>query len=256
MDDAAALEQQKQQCIFCKIVKGDVPAKKVYEDDVMLAIMDINPAAKGHVLLLPKEHYPILPLVPFEHMQHLFEKTRAIAKALKEAMLCQGVTVFIANGAAAGQQSPHFLYHLIPREHNDALTCFDLPATGDKEANGALEQALRRRVGAFMNAYLPQTERDDLRLEPAPEERPRRQEQVSGDQLDKLITLINENDDLKDALINRADEVKEAVRTNKKWQALFKGVDVDKLSQNLQVMAAAQAKKQDPNPDTNEEQQE
>ena len=57
-------EMQKQQCIFCKIIKGDIPGKKVFQDDFVEAILDINPAAKGHTLVMPKEHYPILPVIP------------------------------------------------------------------------------------------------------------------------------------------------------------------------------------------------
>jgi galactose-1-phosphate uridylyltransferase len=63
MSQEEMLEQQKANCIFCKIVKGEIPSKKVYEDDMMLAILDINPAVKGHILVLPKEHYPIMPLI-------------------------------------------------------------------------------------------------------------------------------------------------------------------------------------------------
>ena len=57
-------ELQKQQCIFCQIIDGKVNSKKVYEDDKCLAILDINPSNPGHVLLMPKEHYPLMPLIP------------------------------------------------------------------------------------------------------------------------------------------------------------------------------------------------
>ena len=121
----AQLEKQKEQCIFCKIVKGEFESKKVFEDKEMISVLDINPAAKGHMLLLPKEHYPILPYMPAETFKHFFGIIPRLVESVKAALLCTGVNVFIANGAVAGQQSPHFLAHLIPREIDDQLTNFD-----------------------------------------------------------------------------------------------------------------------------------
>ncbi|MBD3209555.1 HIT domain-containing protein [Candidatus Woesearchaeota archaeon] len=252
MDEQAALEQQKQNCIFCKIIKGDVPAKKVYEDDLMLAVLDINPATKGHILVMPKEHHPILPLIPFEHMQHLFKKTHGIIKAMKQALLCKGVSVFIANGAAAGQQSPHFLFHLIPREENDMFSAFDLPVTGSKEENDKAAAAIKERINGMMRAYFSQTGQQGLLHQEEATSPPRGTaaqpssppQHTTEEHLDNLIKTINEHDDLKQAIIERPAEVKEAVRTSEKWRKLFASVDIDKLSQNLKAMVAAQRKKQ------------
>ena len=65
-------EFQKKQCIFCQIIAGKIPSKKIYEDEKCLAVLDINPAAKGHLLLLPKEHYAIMPQIPDKILSHLF----------------------------------------------------------------------------------------------------------------------------------------------------------------------------------------
>lgn len=273
VSEQEALAQQKENCIFCKIIKGDVPAKKVYEDEKLIAILDINPAKKGHVLVMPKEHYPILPLVPFDDMQHIFQKTKKIIDAIKEAMLCQGVSVFIANGGAAGQQSPHFLFHLIPRDQQDMFSALDLPVNGSKEENDAAIAAIKQKFQSYMQAYLAQTGRQDKALQqnpaqvpvppitPEPEEKPKEPapavetdqqqmvaapgEPVQEEQLDELIAVINANDDLKEALINRPEEVKEAVQKYEKWRRLFAGVDIDKLSENLRVMATANVKKKE-----------
>lgn len=253
MDEQEALEQQKENCIFCKIIKGDIPSKKVYEDEKLLAVMDINPAVKGHLLVIPKEHYPLLPVIPFEEMQHLFKKTKKLAKAVKEALLCQGVTIFIANGAAAGQQSPHFLYHLIPREKNDFLPVDPL-MDGDATANDEFCTKATARVKQFMQAYKAQTGREPAVAEPETRNDASREPQpaaqasvgqaggVTEERLEKLIAIINDNEDLKDALIHRPEEVKEAVKTNEKWRELFQGVDVDQLSDNLKAMTAARYK--------------
>ncbi len=119
------LDEQKKNCVFCKIISGQTTSHKLYEDDTVIAILDINPAAKGHVLIVPKEHYPILPYLPPETFQHVFGLLGPLAGALKKCMLASGVAVFIANGGAAGQQSPHFLIHLIARDKDDGITVFD-----------------------------------------------------------------------------------------------------------------------------------
>jgi histidine triad (HIT) family protein len=117
----AQLEAQKAQCPFCKIIGGEIPAQKVYEDDKILAILDINPWIKGHMLVLPKEHYPIMPFLPPETFKHMFGVMAKLVGAAKKAMLCTGADVFIANGGIAGQQSPHFLVHILPREKGDPI---------------------------------------------------------------------------------------------------------------------------------------
>ena len=117
----AQLEEQKKNCPFCKIISGEIESKKVYEDELMIGILDINPRIKGHMLLLPKEHYPILPFLPPETFKHMFSRMSSLVNALKESMLSTGCNVMIANGGVAGQQSPHFLVHLFPRENKDGF---------------------------------------------------------------------------------------------------------------------------------------
>lgn len=117
----AQLEAQKKNCIFCKIVKGEMASKKVYEDDLLLAVLDINPCVKGHILILPKEHHPIMPHVPPKTFQRLFGILPELGKAVKTAMVSTGFNVFIANGGAAGQQSQHFMIHLFAREQGDQI---------------------------------------------------------------------------------------------------------------------------------------
>ena len=112
---------QKQQCIFCQIIAGKIPSKKVYEDDRCIAILDINPAAKGHILLLPKEHYAIMPQVPEKEIGHLNIVSKYLSQIVLKVLRCSGTNVFIANGFAAGQKAQHFMMHLIPRKDGDNL---------------------------------------------------------------------------------------------------------------------------------------
>lgn len=114
-------EFQKQQCIFCQIVHGKIPSKKVYEDEHCLAVLDINPATKGHLLLLPKEHYAIMPQLPDKQIEHLFVVAKSLSQLLLRALKATGTSIFIANGLAAGQRSQHFMIHLIPRREGDGI---------------------------------------------------------------------------------------------------------------------------------------
>lgn len=114
-------ELQKKQCVFCKIIKGEISAKKVYEDEECIAVMDINPANPGHLLIIPKEHYQIMPQIPEYTVERLFMVSKALTQATLKALKSQGTTIFAANGMAAGQKAPHFLVHVIPRFEGDNL---------------------------------------------------------------------------------------------------------------------------------------
>ncbi|MBS3118809.1 HIT domain-containing protein [Candidatus Woesearchaeota archaeon] len=114
-------EFQKRNCVFCQIIIGQIPAKKVYEDDHCLAVLEINPAAPGHILLLPKEHHAIMPQIPEEEIGHLFMAAKHLSHALLRGLKCGGINLFVANGAVAGQKFQHFVIHLIPRKESDGI---------------------------------------------------------------------------------------------------------------------------------------
>lgn len=119
-------EFQKKQCIFCHIVAGKVQSKKIFEDDRVLAILDINPANPGHILILPKEHYSIMPQLPEQDLRHIFMVTKALSNSALRALGVQGTNIIVANGVAAGQKANHFMVHIIPRKENDGIN-FELP---------------------------------------------------------------------------------------------------------------------------------
>ena len=106
-------------CIFCKIVKGEIPCSKVYEDEHVIAFLDIAPASKGHTLVVPKEHYEIIPDVP----NPLLEKTIDVVKKVGNALLKDndGFNVMQNNKKAAEQLVPHVHFHVIPRNNEDGL---------------------------------------------------------------------------------------------------------------------------------------
>jgi len=126
------LEEQKKQCVFCKLISGEIPnAKKVFEDDKTIALLDIYPAVKGHVVYMLKEHYPMPAYVPGEEFKHKFSLIPGLSKSLKSAVVKTGINVFMAIGGAAGQQSPHFMVHLLPREDDDGFFNFLFNRKGD-----------------------------------------------------------------------------------------------------------------------------
>ncbi|MEA3430638.1 MAG: HIT domain-containing protein [Nanoarchaeota archaeon] len=145
----AQLDEQKEQCPFCKITKGEIPASIAYDDKLMFGILDINPWTTGHILLYPKEHYPIMPYIPVKTFQHIFGNLPAMIKALKKSILCSGANVFIANGGVAGQQSPHFLMHVLPREKNDGITKFAF------NKKGKLDESKNKQINTMLAQNMP-----------------------------------------------------------------------------------------------------
>lgn len=107
-------------CIFCRIASGEIPSRKVYEDDLVLAFLDISPVSPGHVLVVPKAHFNPIWNVPDEVLARLLSVAKRIAKAQMDSALApDGVNLFQTNGPAAGQTVFHVHFHVIPRKNGD-----------------------------------------------------------------------------------------------------------------------------------------
>ncbi|MCL1920761.1 MAG: HIT family protein [Kiritimatiellaeota bacterium] len=104
-------------CVFCKIIAGVIPAAKVYEDGQTLAFLDIAPFEKGHVLVVPKRHAPMLTDLPEEDAQAAMRVTREIGARLLARLPCDGFNVLQNNGVCASQTVPHVHFHVIPRRN-------------------------------------------------------------------------------------------------------------------------------------------
>jgi len=102
------------QCIFCKIIAGEINSYKVYEDNDFIAILDINPVSKGHTLLLPKQHFSIMPQIPADVIGRMGVAVKKISNIMLKMLGAKATTIYIANGGAAGQIAPHFMVHIIP----------------------------------------------------------------------------------------------------------------------------------------------
>ncbi len=108
-------------CLFCRIVRGEEEAVKVYEDDFLIVIMDRYPRGLGHVLVIPKAHYETLFDMDYGDVGRLFEYSVAVAKALVGALKADGVNIGVNNGRAANQIIPHVHVHVIPRFYGDSI---------------------------------------------------------------------------------------------------------------------------------------
>lgn len=108
-------------CIFCKIIKGDIPSATIYEDQEFKVILDRFPGAEGHALILPKAHCANIFEIDPELCGRLYQLSAKIAPILKEATGCEGMNILQNNGEAAGQTVHHFHVHLIPRCSEDSV---------------------------------------------------------------------------------------------------------------------------------------
>jgi len=109
---------KRQQCLFCGIVDGRIKSKKIYEDESVIGILDINPANQGHALVFPKNHYG--KLKEFD-ISHLFKVVNVLDEKIKEVVKAEGTNVFVAEGEVAGQRFDHVVVHVIPRFRDDGV---------------------------------------------------------------------------------------------------------------------------------------
>lgn len=108
-------------CIFCKIANGEIPAATLYEDDDFRVILDLGPASKGHALILPKEHYANLYELPDELAAKVIVLAKKMITKLTDVLGCDGYNLVQNNGASAGQTVFHFHLHMIPRYEGDQV---------------------------------------------------------------------------------------------------------------------------------------
>ena len=109
-------------CVFCEIIKGNIPSKKIYEDDKVLAILDISQATKLHTLVMPKEHYENIFDIDSDTLAHLIKVVKMIANHYKEMNPeILGINLLNNNNEAAGQSVMHYHMHILPRYKNDNL---------------------------------------------------------------------------------------------------------------------------------------
>lgn len=108
-------------CIFCKIIAGDIPCLKVFENDAVLSFLDIGPLAEGHLLVIPKNHFVQLDEMPPQALAGLAEVLPELSRAVVKAVDAEGYNVLQNNGTVSGQAVMHVHFHIIPRRQGDGL---------------------------------------------------------------------------------------------------------------------------------------
>jgi len=127
-------------CIFCKIIKGELPSYKVYENKSVFAFLDIAPVNPGHVLVIPKKHYSNLEEIPEKELIEVIKVVKKIGKIMKDNLGVEGYNVNENNDPIAGQIIPHLHFHIIPRNKNDNFKLWPQKNYKDNEAEKILKK--------------------------------------------------------------------------------------------------------------------
>lgn len=132
----------KQDCIFCKIANGEIPAKTLFEDERFRVILDLGPATKGHALILPKNHAANLYELPDEDARAVLPLAKKLGRLMKGKLHCDGLNLVQNNGETAGQTVLHFHLHLIPRYEGDGQRIGWNPTTPSQEELEAIRKEI------------------------------------------------------------------------------------------------------------------
>ncbi|PIN76729.1 hypothetical protein COV17_01335 [Candidatus Woesearchaeota archaeon CG10_big_fil_rev_8_21_14_0_10_36_11] len=191
-------EFQKQQCIFCQIIAGKIPSKKVYEDETCITILDVNPAAKGHVLVIPKEHYAIMPQIPDTEIGHLFRIAQKMSQVILKSLQSGGTSIFVANGLAAGQRVQHFMIHIIPRKDGDQV--LDLKdKVIDKELVHKVQSAVENKLNEHLGVKKEVVDVEKHKLEPVKKSSQKKKSQSEEKDTPEKDLLDTEEDEIEEA---------------------------------------------------------
>lgn len=158
-------------CLFCKIVKGEVPSKKVYEDDKTYVILDINPRNPGHMLVMPKNHYETIFEMPESEVGDFFKTVKKMADRVRSAVKADGVSICQSNGRSAGQMVVHMHAHVIPRFNTEGPPGLEviLPVKRmDEQSLNKMVEALQK--GAPAKAKAPEKSAKEEKPKPVKEE--------------------------------------------------------------------------------------
>ncbi|MBR0381972.1 MAG: HIT family protein [Eubacterium sp.] len=136
----------KHECIFCKIANGQIPSSTIYEDSHFRVILDINPATRGHSLIIPKEHYDNIYDMDAETAGKLFSLAAYIARSIQKGTDCDGLNIVQNNGEAAGQTVDHLHLHLIPRYKGDGQKILWTPHESDADELEEIRKKIKKEL--------------------------------------------------------------------------------------------------------------
>lgn len=138
-------------CIFCDLIKGAAEVSMCYEDQQVIAFMDIQPVNQGHVLVVPREHYETLRDIPRDVGQHMYDVATRLIPVIQEVSGAEDMNIVVNSGAAAGQNVFHYHIHLIPRREGDGFDV-PLPFPGSEMPNRHLLDAMAVRIGSALRS--------------------------------------------------------------------------------------------------------
>ncbi|HXK39891.1 MAG TPA: HIT family protein [Candidatus Paceibacterota bacterium] len=134
-------------CVFCKIIAGEIPSYKLYEDEHTLAFLDVHPVNPGHTLVIPKEHHRNIFDIPEEALARVTVVAQKVSLAIQESIGAEGVTLRMNNEPAGGQDVFHAHLHVIPRHKRDDLSGWPQHEYADDAAMKEIGEKLRTKLG-------------------------------------------------------------------------------------------------------------
>jgi histidine triad (HIT) family protein len=137
---------KRDNCILCGIIENKIPSYKVYEDDLAMAVLDVNGSNMGHCFIIPKNHYPIIEQVPDNELVHLFSVANKVSGSIFDALKVQGTNIYVSNGIPAGQSIAHFMINVIPRKENDNINLQWKPKQLTEEEMSTVELKLKEQL--------------------------------------------------------------------------------------------------------------
>ena len=153
-------------CKICAMSeKGEL--KKIYEDVKVIAALSPEPVSQGHILIIPKKHYPILEQIPDYDIAYMFDIANKISISLFEVLQVQGTNIFVENGIAAGQKYSHFMINLIPRMPNDGINLEWTPKQLTEEEMSTIELKVKEQIGIVGN--FEEEKKEPIKLDKKPE---------------------------------------------------------------------------------------
>lgn len=133
-----------EECLFCKIVKNEIPSYKVYEDDSVLAFLDVHPMSKGHTLVIPKKHIADIFEIDEATLGKISNVAKTIAQKMKDNLGVDGVNLYHASGVHAEQSVFHFHLHVIPRRKDDSIYFNGAAINKENVSEKELEDAMNK----------------------------------------------------------------------------------------------------------------
>ncbi len=134
-----------EECIFCRIIKGEIPSNKVYEDEQVFAFLDIAPVNPGHTLVIPKKHYKNIEEIPEDLLSNLMSVVKKVGLGVKKGLPSEGYNIGLNNDPVAGQVVSHLHFHIIPRKSDDGLHLWPGKEYQEGEATQILEK-IRKNI--------------------------------------------------------------------------------------------------------------